>query len=103
MKKKLFVGNLPYSMNEDELRDLFARYEPVHWTRIVRNPMTEQSRGFGFVLLEDENAAEAVQGMNGVVYGGRTLRVDEARERQESPRGFDRHSRFEQPAAVGLH
>jgi RNA recognition motif-containing protein len=81
MKKKLYVGNLPYTTTEDELKELFVEYEPVHSSKIVRDHETERSRGFGFVLLDRDLATVALEKMNGISFGGRTLRVGEARVR----------------------
>ena len=81
--KSLYVGNLSYSMTEDELRDLFEPYGPVTEVRLVEN------RGFGFVDVPEEKAAEAIEAINGKDIGGRSLTVNEARPRSES-RGGDR-------------
>ena len=81
MKKKLYVGNLPYTTTEEELAELFGDYDPVHAAKIVRDHETGRSRGFGFVLLDREHAMVALEKMNGVDFGGRTLRIGEARVR----------------------
>ncbi len=76
--KSLYVGNLSYSTTEEELKSLFDPWGPVGEVRII------QGRGFGFVDLEGENAAEAIEQTNGKEYQGRTLTVNEARPRTES-------------------
>ncbi len=79
--KKLFVGNLSYSATEDEIRELFAQYgEPIS-VKLITDRETGRPRGFGFVEMEDAEADAAVAGLNGTDVGGRSLRVDEARER----------------------
>ncbi|MDO8588285.1 MAG: RNA-binding protein [Armatimonadota bacterium] len=82
--KSLYVGNLSYSMTEDELRDLFEPYGPVTEVRLVEN------RGFGFVDVPEEKAAEAIDAINGKEVGGRTLTVNEARPRSETRGGGGR-------------
>ncbi|MBI2201758.1 MAG: RNA-binding protein, partial [Armatimonadetes bacterium] len=73
--KSLYVGNLPYDVTEQELRDLFQAWGPVAQTRLIAD------RGFGFVELPEEKAAEAITAMNGKEHRGRTLMVNEARPR----------------------
>ncbi len=78
--KTLYVGNLPYSITQEELRDAFAEWEPVD-VRLIG------SKGFGFVELPEDKAAEAIEAMNGKTIGGRPLNVNEARPRPEGGRG----------------
>ncbi|NWF99392.1 MAG: RNA-binding protein [Thermoanaerobaculaceae bacterium] len=77
---KLYVGNLPFSTNEQDLRNLFGAYgEPSRVTLVV-DRMSGRSRGFGFVEYEDAGSAQAaIQGLNGKDFGGRALVVNEAR------------------------
>lgn len=85
-KKKLYVGSLPYSVTEDELRNIFAGYGTVESARIIKDKFTDQSKGFGFVeMASAEEAQKAIEGINGKQFGGRTLIVNEARpeERRE--------------------
>lgn len=87
--KKLYVGSLPYSISEDELRDLFAPYGAVASVRIITDKFTGQSKGFGFVEMTNaDEAAKAVQGVNGTQVGGRTLIVNDARPEQRRERSF---------------
>ena len=79
--KSLYVGNLSYSTTEEELKSLFDPWGPVQDVRIV------QGRGFGFVDVPEENAAEAIEQTNGKEYQGRTITVNEARPRSESRGG----------------
>jgi len=78
--KSLYVGNLPFDVSEEELRQLFAAWGPVTAVRLIPD------KGFGFVEVPDEKAAEAISGVNGKEFKGRNLKVDEARPRQERPR-----------------
>lgn len=79
--KSLYVGNLSYDVTEQELRDLFTPWGPVAETRLIAD------RGFGFVEVPTEKAAEAILAMNGKEHKGRTLIVNEARPRTERPSG----------------
>ena len=83
MAKKIYVGNMSYSTTEDQLKDLFAQYGTVVSANIVTDRYTDQSKGFGFVEMEDESAAEAaISALNSYEFQGRQLRVDVARERR---------------------
>lgn len=87
--KKLYVGSLPYSVTEDELRNLFSAYGPIESVRIITDKFTGQSKGFGFVeMANGEDAKKAVEGMNGKQLNGRTLMVNEARPEQRRERSF---------------
>ncbi len=79
MAQKLYVGNLPFSATEDEVRDLFAQYGEVHSVRLISDRETGRPRGFGFV--EMESADEAKNALDGYEFGGRNLRVNEAQDR----------------------
>lgn len=85
MMKKLYVGNLPYQSTEEDVRELFARYGEVHAVRLVTDRETGRSRGFAFVDMDDAGAGAAEAELDGADYGGRTLRVNEARERRQGP------------------
>ncbi|MBX3353799.1 MAG: RNA-binding protein [Phycisphaeraceae bacterium] len=78
---RLYVGNLPYSTGDDELRQLFEQYGEVNSASVLMDRETGRSRGFGFVEMPDENAQEAMTNLNGHNMGGRPLVVNEARER----------------------
>ena len=87
MAKKLYVGGLPYSTSEDELRDAFAQAGAVDSAVIIMDRMTGRSKGFGFVEMSaDEDAQKAIDMWNGKDFGGRTLTVNEARPMEERPR-----------------
>ena len=84
MSKKLYVGNLPFSTNEDEVRDLFAPYGEVQSVNLIVDRETGRLRGFGFVEMNEEGATSAMEALNGKDFGGRDLRVNEAQERRSS-------------------
>lgn len=83
--KKLYVGNLPYSATEDELRELFEQHGDVHSVSVITDRETGQPRGFAFVEMDDEGADAAINALEQSQFGGRSLRVNEARPRE--PRG----------------
>jgi RNA recognition motif-containing protein len=79
---KLYVGNLPFSLGDAELSNLFAQAGTVTSARVVLDPATGRKRGFGFVEMSSSQEAEAaVQMLNGAEVEGRTIVVDIARER----------------------
>jgi len=85
MGKRVFVGNLPFSATEDQLRELFSQHGEVSSAEIVKDKFTERSRGFAFVeMAMDEAAAAAVAALNQYQMDGRPLTVNEARARTES-------------------
>lgn len=81
MAKKLYVGNLPYSATEDELRELFEKHGSVESVNLIVDRDTGRSRGFAFVEMDSSGADAAINALNGQDLGGRSLRIDEARER----------------------
>ena len=88
MGNRLYVGNLSYNTTEAELRDAFAQHGEVVSAQLVTDRMTGQARGFGFVeMANSTDAQKAIDGMNGAQLGGRTLTVNEARERTQGGGG----------------
>lgn len=85
--KKIYVGNLPWSATEADLRDLFATIGEVLSTAVITDRDTGRSRGFGFVEMEDGDAEKAISELNGRDMDGRPLRVNEAQERQRGGGG----------------
>jgi RNA recognition motif-containing protein len=84
--KNLYVGNLPFSTSEQDLQQLFGQYGTVTKAQVIMDRETGRSRGFGFVEMTS-GADEAIQAMNGAEFQGRRLTVNEARPREERPRG----------------
>jgi RNA recognition motif-containing protein len=85
--KNIFVGNLPYDVRDDELLQLFGNYGAVDRVHLLRDRDTGQMRGIGFVEMpNDEEGDNAVTALNGYELGGRPMKVEEARPREE--RGF---------------
>jgi len=84
----LYVGNLPYTMNDQELNELFSQIGDVQSAKVMSDRDTGRSRGFGFVEMADADAGhEAIEKLNGQDCDGRALVVNEARPREERPRG----------------
>jgi len=84
--KNLYVGNLPFTTTEQELSQMFSQYGTVTKTQVIMDRETGRSRGFGFVEMSS-GADDAIQAMNGAEYQGRRLTVNEAKPREERPRG----------------
>ena len=84
----LYVGNLPYTTSSDDLRDLFAEYGDVTKAVVISDRETGRSKGFGFVEFADQGSGQsAIEALDGSDFGGRNLRVNEARPREDRPRG----------------
>ncbi len=81
MGKRIYVGNLSYSTTEDELRELFSKHGTVESVNLIIDRDTGRSRGFAFVEMDSSGADTAISALNGQDLGGRSLRIDEARER----------------------
>ncbi|MBQ2479794.1 MAG: RNA-binding protein [Treponema sp.] len=92
MSKKLYVGNLNYATTEDTLKNVFASYGEIVSAVVIKDRDTQQSKGFGFVELADDAAAErAIAELGGREIDGRRVRVNVAEERQNrGPRNFNR-------------
>jgi RNA recognition motif-containing protein len=101
MNRKLYVGNLPYDTNENDLQALFAEAGPVESVNVIRDRDTGRARGFAFVeMATDQGAQQAVTQFNDHNFGGRRLTVNEARP--QAPRsgggfGGDRQHRRSEP------
>lgn len=93
MAKKIYVGNLSYKVNEETLRDVFAKIGEVQSVKIIIDSAIGRSKGFGFVeMASDEDAEKAISSLNGSTLLDRTLTVNEARpqtfkDRTDSRRG----------------
>ena len=82
----IYVGNLPYSIDRDQLREIFAQYGEVRAARIVTERETGKSKGYGFVDMDNnEEANAAIAALNGTDIGGRKVIINEARPREDRP------------------
>jgi cold-inducible RNA-binding protein len=85
--KNIYVGNLSFNATEDQVRGMFEAYGAVERVSIVTDRDTGQSRGFAFVEMPDDEAAQkAMESLNGTAMGGRNLTVNEARPKTDRPR-----------------
>ena len=86
MGNKLYVGNLPYKVRDNDLAELFSPYGEVSSAKVMMERGTDRSKGFGFVeMADDAQAQAAIAGMHGQAMGGRPLVVNEARPLEERP------------------
>lgn len=82
----IFCGSLPFSLQEDDLRDIFVKYGEVSSARIITDKFTGRSKGFGFVEMpSSDDAKRAIEELNGSDVSGRSIVVNEAEERKERP------------------
>ena len=88
MSQNLYVGNLPFSASESSVRELFEQYGEVLSVKLINDRETGRPRGFGFVEMSD--GSQAIEALDGFEYGGRNLKVNEARGRPEHDRDRDR-------------
>lgn len=88
MGKKLYVGNLSYGVTDETLKGLFAEFGTVESAQIIMDKYSGRSKGFGFVeMTSDEEAAKAIEGLDGKENDGRTLKVNEARPKTDRKEG----------------
>ncbi|NEX22010.1 RNA-binding protein [Thiorhodococcus mannitoliphagus] len=85
---RIYVGNLPYSVTDDDLRDMFAEFGELASAEVIKDKFSGQSKGFGFVDMPSNSDADAaIKALNELDMKGRKLTVNEARPRAERPRG----------------
>ncbi|MFV0592171.1 MAG: RNA recognition motif domain-containing protein [Draconibacterium sp.] len=89
----IYVGNLPFNLGEENLVEIFEEYGEVTSAKIVMDKLTGRSKGFGFVEMEDENAQKAIEELNNAEVGGRNIKVNESKPRENNSRGGDRDRR----------
>jgi len=95
MDNKLYVGNLPYSVRDDDLQQQFARFGQVSSAKVMMDRDTGRSKGFGFVEMgSGDEAQAAIRGMSGQSMDGRAVVVNVARPREERPSGFGGGRRY---------
>ena len=88
MGKRLYVGNLSYDVSSSDLQEMMSPHGTVESAEVISDRMTGQSKGFGFVEMgSDQEAAAAIEALNGQEHGGRALTVNEAKPRQERSGG----------------
>jgi RNA recognition motif-containing protein len=87
---RIYCGNLPFSATEDDVRSMFEEYGTVHSVDLMYDRESGRPRGFGFVDMDDSGAPAAIEALDGLMYGGRNLRINEARPREENRGGGGR-------------
>jgi len=95
MSKKLYVGNMSYNTTTEELTELFSKHGAISEVKIIKDQVSNRSKGFGFVTFEDaESCQNAIQALNGFEFNGRALKVnvaeDKAKKREFSHYGNNR-------------
>ncbi|MFO8033239.1 MAG: RNA-binding protein [Desulfohalobiaceae bacterium] len=80
--KKMYVGNLPFSSSEEDVQKLFSQFGAVESINLIEDRQTGRPRGFGFVEMDTESADSAIAALDGTDFGGRTLKVNEAKPRR---------------------
>jgi RNA recognition motif-containing protein len=82
----IYVGNLPYSVTEDDLKEAFSAYGEVTSVSLVKDKFSGQSKGFGFVEMGDNSSADsAIKGLNGTTLKGRAIKVNQAQPKGDRP------------------
>ena len=95
MGRRLYVGNLPYSVTEESLSSKFAEFGTVESSKLIIDRDTGRSKGFGFVeMASDAEAQAAIDGLNGSDFDGRPMKVNEARPQERRPGGGGRGDRW---------
>ena len=83
MTQRIYIGNLPYDATEDQVRDLFSQYGEVVSCALPSDRETGRPRGFGFIEMSNDDGRKAIEALDGHDFGGRQLRVNEARPRED--------------------
>lgn len=78
--KRIYIGNMNFSTTEESIKNLFSKYGDVDSVEIIKDKYTEQSKGFGFVEMSDDDAEKAISSLNGKDFEGRRIRVNFAQE-----------------------
>jgi len=87
---KLYVGNLPFTATEEDVRELFSKQGTVEKVSLINDRDTGRPRGFGFVEMAQADASRAMQALNGADFNGRALKVNEAQDRDRAGGGGNR-------------
>jgi RNA recognition motif-containing protein len=91
----IYVGNLPYNIVEEDLREIFEEYGEVASVKIISDKLTGRSKGFGFVEMDDDQEAnKAIEELNNAELSGRNIRVNESRPRSNDSRGGNRRGSY---------
>jgi RNA recognition motif-containing protein len=92
----IYVGNLPFNLGEEDLKEIFEEYGEVNSAKIISDKFSGRSKGFGFVEMEsDDQANNAIKELNNAEVGGRNIKVNESKPRENNSRGGDRRGGFQ--------
>ena len=81
----IYVGNLDYKVDENDLKEVFQEFGPVESSKVITDKFSGRSKGFGFVIMEDdEQAKNAIEELNGATYEDRVMKVNEARPKKDN-------------------
>ena len=80
--KSVYIGNMPYNFDEEDVREHFEQYGEVKNVKLVFDRETQRPKGYGFVEMDDDEAFSAIEQLNGTQWGGRTIKVNEANPRK---------------------
>ena len=94
LSKKIYVGNLSFDATEEQVSEMFAQYGKVDSIAMINDRDSGRFRGFGFIEMEDSAANAAIKALNDTELDGRTLRVNEAKPREERSNGGNRNSKY---------
>jgi len=84
----IYIGNLPFNMGEEELKEIFEEYGEVSSVKVVMDKLTGRSKGFGFVEMDDDSSAnKAIEELNNAEVAGRNIKVNESKPRENNSRG----------------
>ncbi|WP_319480632.1 RNA-binding protein [uncultured Draconibacterium sp.] len=84
----IYIGNLPFNMGEEDLREIFEEYGEVASAKIIMDKFTGRSKGFGFIEMEDDSEAnKAIEELNNAEVAGRNIKVNESKPRENNNRG----------------
>ena len=89
----IYISNLSFKVDDNDLQELFAEYGEVSSAKVIKDKFSGRSKGFGFVEMPDAEAQNAIQGLNQAEYDGKVINVTEARPREEKPRNDNRNFR----------
>ena len=88
----IYVGNLPYSVTDTDLREAFSRFGEVSQINLITDKFTGESKGFGFVEMDDNSQSDAaIKGLNGTDMNGRNIKVNQAKPKSDRPSRGRRH------------
>ena len=95
MSVKLYIGNLPWSVNDVKLKEIFSKFGEMTEAMVISDKFSGRSKGFGFITFESKESADAaIAEMNGKEFDGRAIKVNEARPMEERPKRSFRERRF---------